>query len=304
VIFQENVSFDHYFGTYPHASNPPGEPHFHARPGTPTVNGLKGGLLTSNPNLLNPANGTDASNPFRLDRSQATTNDQNHAYGPEQSAYDFGLMDLFPKMVGTAGPPPNAPPLAVTTKGLTMGYFDGNTVTAFWNYAQNFAMSDNSYNTTFGPSTPGLLNLVSGQTSGVTATLNGTGNETDDGNGGFTVVGDPDPIGDVCSAPTRGQVTLGSKNIGDLLNEAGVSWGSFMGGFDITAKNANGTTGCVRSSVSELTGTVVDYIPHHAFPSITPAPLIPSTRGRARFRKLATTVPQITTTTSMISSPC
>ena len=45
-----------------------------------------------------------------------------------------------------------------------MGYFDGNTVTALWNYAQNFAMSDNSYGTTFGPSTPGLLNLVAGNT--------------------------------------------------------------------------------------------------------------------------------------------
>ena len=148
VIFQENISFDHYFGTYPKALNPPNEPTFFARPGTPTVNGLKGGLLTSNPNFLNPANGSDASNPFRLDRNQAATNDQNHAYGPEQSAVDFGLMDLFPKFVGTAGPPPNAPPLAVTTSGLTMGYYDGNTVTAYWNYAQNFAMSDNSYNTT------------------------------------------------------------------------------------------------------------------------------------------------------------
>ncbi|HKK14433.1 MAG TPA: alkaline phosphatase family protein, partial [Gammaproteobacteria bacterium] len=26
VIFQENVSFDHYFATYPHAANPAGEP--------------------------------------------------------------------------------------------------------------------------------------------------------------------------------------------------------------------------------------------------------------------------------------
>ena len=40
VIFDENVSFDHYFGTYPYAPNPPGAPPFHARPGTPTVNGL------------------------------------------------------------------------------------------------------------------------------------------------------------------------------------------------------------------------------------------------------------------------
>ena len=38
-----------------------------------------------------------------------------------------------------------------------MGYFDGNTVTALWNYAQHFAMSDNAYTDTYGPSTPGLL---------------------------------------------------------------------------------------------------------------------------------------------------
>ena len=47
VIFQENVSFDHYFGTYPQAANPPGEPAFHAAPGTPTVNGLDAALLTA-----------------------------------------------------------------------------------------------------------------------------------------------------------------------------------------------------------------------------------------------------------------
>src|SRR5579875_3922888 len=37
VIFQENVSFDHYFGTYPHAANPPGVPAFYPAPGTPSV---------------------------------------------------------------------------------------------------------------------------------------------------------------------------------------------------------------------------------------------------------------------------
>ena len=26
IIFQENETFDHYFGTYPNAANPPGEP--------------------------------------------------------------------------------------------------------------------------------------------------------------------------------------------------------------------------------------------------------------------------------------
>ena len=54
MIFQENVSFDHYFGTYPDATNPPGEPQFHPATETPTVNGLSGTLLTKNPNEANP----------------------------------------------------------------------------------------------------------------------------------------------------------------------------------------------------------------------------------------------------------
>ena len=83
VIFQENVSFDHYFGTYPHAANPAGEPAFRTLPGTPSVNGLSGTLLTNNPNASNPDNGTGATNPFRLDRSQAATSDQDHDYMPE-----------------------------------------------------------------------------------------------------------------------------------------------------------------------------------------------------------------------------
>ena len=35
VIFQENVSFDHYFGVYPNATNPAGQPAFYPLPGTP-----------------------------------------------------------------------------------------------------------------------------------------------------------------------------------------------------------------------------------------------------------------------------
>jgi len=150
IVFQENISFDHYFGTYPKALNPSGEPRFVPFPNTPTVNGLFTALRIANPNL-NPANGSGATNPFRLHRSQAVTNDQDHDYGPEQAAFDGGVMDLFPLNVGTPGPPPNPPPGTVSTTGLNLGYFDGNTVTALWNYAQYYAMSDNSYSTTFGP---------------------------------------------------------------------------------------------------------------------------------------------------------
>jgi phospholipase C len=71
VIFQENVSFDHYFGTYPVAANPAGEPQFVADSDTPTVNGLNEFLLTTNPNGVNPS---------RVDRSHVNQCDQNHEY--------------------------------------------------------------------------------------------------------------------------------------------------------------------------------------------------------------------------------
>src|SRR3974390_692554 len=49
VIFQENVSFDHYFGTYPVATNPASEPAFYAHPATPTVHGYSPAFLTHHP---------------------------------------------------------------------------------------------------------------------------------------------------------------------------------------------------------------------------------------------------------------
>ncbi|HEY1646748.1 MAG TPA: alkaline phosphatase family protein [Terracidiphilus sp.] len=263
VIFQENISFDHYFATYPYAANLRGEPRFVAKPGTPAINGLTGTLLTSNPNASNSANGKGATNPFRLDRSQAATADQDHDYTPEQMAFDRGLMDAFPASVGTPGPPPPNFPIGATT-GLTMGYYDGNTVTGLWNYAQRYAMSDNSYGTNFGPSTDGAVNLISGTLNGVIQDLNPGGSTISDGNGGLTLISDADPVGDKCSTTTGELVQFSSKNIGDLLNDKGVTWGFFEGGFNLSTVNSNGTTNCKRSTLSTVTNTVkADYIPHH-----------------------------------------
>jgi len=254
VIFGENESFDHYFGTYPHALNPPGEPRFTALLGTPAVNGLSGLLLTNNPNLT-PANGAGASSPFRLGRVQALTADQGHGYTAEQSSFNNFAMDLFPSKTGAAGAPPKGYPPVVATKGLVMGYYDGNTVTALWNYAQRYALNDNSFGTVFGPSTPGALNLVSGQTNGVIGT-NGISSSSviSDLSGGQTVIGDPDPLNDVCSSATTQQARMSGKNIGDLLNTADITWGWFNGGFNLQTVNANGTTGCSRSTVSLFVG--------------------------------------------------
>ena len=92
VIFQENVSFDHYFGTYPHATNSDGQP-FHGAGGA-KINGLynttglngQGTLLTNNPN--NDKDGNQV-NPRRLDPADINdvlTCDQDHNYNDEQKA--------------------------------------------------------------------------------------------------------------------------------------------------------------------------------------------------------------------------
>jgi phospholipase C len=278
VVFNENSSFDHYFGTYPRALNPEGEPAFVAAENTPRdINNLLSApaLLTDNPNR-NPANRTGATNPFRLDRTQANTADQSHGYTSEQKAYDAGKNDLFPLNVGkgtTGGAG------AFGNTGQVMGYFDGNTVTAFWNYAQNFAMSDNAWGDNFGPSTPGMFNMFAGTTNGVTPVVVPAGFPTTqpelgllllslgaavpNSDNSLTLVGDIDPAGDVCSNPTA-QIRMTSKNIGDLLNVANVPWGSFMGGFNLGITNKNGSTGCRRSSVGQVTSSShTDYIPHH-----------------------------------------
>jgi phospholipase C len=277
VIFQENVSFDHYFGTYPHAANLPDETPFHPKDDTPRAdNLLSAGLLEFNPNGVNP---------FRIPPKFAVTCDEDHNYGDEQFAFHAGLMDRF-----TATLPSGS---AFSCKDVNlgsnsvMGYYDGNTATALWNYAQYFAMSDNSFGTTFGPSTPGAVNLISGNTFGATlvpARPNGTtasasGNIANAGNTG-AVIGDPRPGWDDCvltnpGLATTNMITITGKNVGDLLNAKGLTWGWFQGGFAPTGTQMRtdefGVTRAVAVCASHHTGlagddavtTVGDYIPHH-----------------------------------------
>ena len=254
VIFQENVSFDHYFGTYPHAANFNGEPKFTPAPGTPTVNGLTGALLADNPNRLNPRRLDPG--PGNSNLSGILTCDQGHDYTQEQQAFDHGLMDRFLEFTAT-GPGSKDPEGQPCNPGQVMGYYDGNAVTGLWNYAQHYALSDNSFSSTFGPSTPGALNLISGQTGGATpATI-------PDSVASGTVIGDPDPATDDCSGSTTVEMSSSNKNVGDLLNAKGVTWGWFQGGFAPTGTTAGGRAIC-GSTHTNIGGHVQrDYSPHH-----------------------------------------
>ncbi|MEU6194751.1 alkaline phosphatase family protein [Streptomyces sp. NPDC047061] len=268
VLFDENISFDHYFATYPKAANTDGTK-FTASKKTPkdvdTV--AHAGLLTKNPNQYTPK---------RLSSSQAMTCDQNHSYGPEQLAYDGGKADQFVQNTevdkcsgGLFGEP-----------GLVMDYYDGNTVTGLWNYAQQYALNDRSYSSVYGPSTPGALNLISGQTHGAISVDSVTGKQTStpdsyaiaspNAKGVGTVINDPDPAYDDCSdkdhTSTSALASLQGRNIGDLLNSKHVTWGWFQGGFRPSTAYS-GTSGsyakCDTTHTNVGGASVVDYSPHH-----------------------------------------
>ncbi|MFG2792493.1 phospholipase C [Streptomyces sp. NPDC048419] len=272
VIYDENNSFDHYFATYPKAANTDGTK-FKAAAHTPKAdNLLNAGLLEKNPNLYKPK---------RLAGSQAMTCDQNHSYGPEQYAADGGKADKYVentevnKCTGLFGEP-----------GLVMDYYDGNTVTGLWNYAQHYALNDRSFSSVYGPSSPGAINVISGNTHGVISVDPATGTEnpkqtakpdpytvvSPDAKGVGTMINDPDPAFDDCSnkdhSATNALAVMQGRNVGDLLNAKGVSWGWFQGGFRPStpwdgkqgdyAKCAGTTHTNIGGAASE------DYSPHHA----------------------------------------
>ncbi len=260
VLFDENISFDHYFGTYPHATNPPGQPKFTSLPGTPSVNGLNDSLLTANPNTNLPA---------RLGPNQAVTCDQNHGYSAEQSAFDMGLMDKFVQDTTGGGCSQSSFPDQgdYGPAGIVMDYYDGNTVTGLWNLAQHFTLNDNSYDTQFGPSSPGAINLISGNTFGAMA-HGGTSSNIANG----TLIGDAEPLYDQCSNSgtplnpdgTPGGVTaqMTGTNVGDVLNRKNLTWGWFQGGFTPSAV-VKGRAICGTTHNNIANSPSADYSEHH-----------------------------------------
>ncbi|EFF88427.1 phosphoesterase, partial [Streptomyces sp. e14] len=272
VLFDENISFDHYFATYPKAANTDGT-RFTAAKGTPKdIDTLaRAGLLTHNPNQYAPE---------RLTPAQAVTCDQNHSYGPEQYAANGGRADRYVENTevgkcsgGLFGEP-----------GLVMDYYDGNTVTALWNYAQHYALSDRSFSSAYGPSTPGAVNLVSGQTHGVISVDPASGTEhprqtptpdpatvkSPDAHGVGTMINDPDPAFDDCSnrnhTSSSALAVMKGRTIGDLLTARNVSWGWFQGGFRPTTawSGEQGAYARCDAAHANVGGVeVVDYSPHH-----------------------------------------
>ena len=163
VLFQENRSFDSYFGSF-RGANGLFSDGVKPRPAADTLGFTQ--------KILNVDGTTGSVQPFRIgpDQHAADTDDVDH--GHVRMAEKMDLVGLDPKMdrfalveekkYTPAGL--NHPPLAARQMGeLTMAYEDCDTIPFLWDYANRFVLFDNVFQTTIGPSTPNAIAMISGQ---------------------------------------------------------------------------------------------------------------------------------------------
>ena len=210
VLFQENRSFDFYFGTYPGAR------------------GLFSQVAGLTPGFVQPIVNTDGSvsnvSPFLIPQTVTQSNGAsvlfypedtdsvNHGHAAIDAKVDFnanwqaqndryafteeGVTGTLSQTGSTwtySGP---APTLAQKQKGeLVMGHVDCNTAPFLWNYADRFTLFDNFFDTVIGPSTPNAISMIAGQ-SGATQWVEhpSLGSNITTSNLQVPVTGDPQPF--------------------------------------------------------------------------------------------------------------
>ena len=204
VLFQENRSFDFYFGSYPGANN------LYSQSAAKTPGFIqpfvdtKGNLTTITPFKI-PATVTDV-NGKSVPLYPADTASVNHGHVPMDTKLDFDASyaarnDRYSLVeegvtLGSNGKPTSVPSLEREQFGeLVMGHVDCDTVPFLWNYADRFTLFDNFFDTVIGPSTPNAIAMIAGQ-SGETQWVKhpelGANHTTS--NAMLPVVGDPQPF--------------------------------------------------------------------------------------------------------------
>ena len=142
VIYQENRSFDSYFGSFPGADNlATAEARHHGFRQWDAI-----GKQWITPFLLKAADSVDA----------------DHSREALLAKSDGGRMDRF---VAYEEQNPYGTAQLNQQKGiLTMAHEDCTTIPFLWMYAHRFALYDHIFQAMYGPSTPGNIDLIAGQT--------------------------------------------------------------------------------------------------------------------------------------------
>jgi len=199
VLFQENRSFDHYFGTYPGANGlfatypgaNPSDPY--SQPATSfgsfhsVIRDTDGSYTTISPFLIPRmilnVNGLAVQlypeDTYSVDHShagyihdmhadQATKSiPQNDGYALNQEGLHYATdsSGVAATIVNASGVAPTAnPTLQTKQKGeVVMSHIDCDTIPFLWQYADRFVLFDNFHQTATGPSTPNAIAMIAGQ---------------------------------------------------------------------------------------------------------------------------------------------
>ena len=223
VIFQENRSYDHFFGTFPVADGLFNQPSSQilgfsqpivraSATGAPVISTVSPFLIpqtvTNTAGAVVPLYPADTSS---VDHSHSGYIDSLHvnpktllAANDRYALDEEGLTtnasgQIIAKSTGL--PPTAGPSLAAQqTAELVVSHIDCNTIPFLWQYADRFAMFDAFHQTVTGPSTPNAIALIAGQ-SGLTQwalhqseASSNTKNPQVKESGGEPVVADPGPF--------------------------------------------------------------------------------------------------------------
>jgi phospholipase C len=188
VLFQENRSFDHYFGTYPGANGLFTNHRLITAPGTvQRIRNVDGSYSDISPFLIprtiQDVNGktvplypedvasVDHShggymNDFHFSGASRQALAGNNGYALDQEGLHYSGTDTTDSsIVGSTGAAPTELPTLAQKQmaEMAMAHVDCDTVPFLWQYADRFTLFDNFHQTVFGPSTPNALAMIAGQ---------------------------------------------------------------------------------------------------------------------------------------------
>ena len=185
VIFQENRSFDHYFGTYPGVDGLFNQPSSKVLGFTQKIVNTDGTVGSISPFVIPQT--VQATNGATVPLYPADTGSVDHSETGYQVDLDFNAdyvaandryalneekltTNASGQIVSSStGLAPTSNPTLVQKQmaELDMSHIDCNTIPILWNYAQKFALFDHFHQGVIGPSTPNAISMIAGQ-SGLT----------------------------------------------------------------------------------------------------------------------------------------
>jgi len=204
VIYQENRSFDSYFGTFPGAEGLFSHPADQTRGFNQTLIDTDGITTSIHPFRIGPADICARSTANRKPTTQcyaADTDDVDHSHPGIVAKMDVvngtPRMDKFALSEELRYSPTGHPTIKAKQFGeLAMAYEDCDTVPLLWNYARKFTLFDHIFQTMTGPSTPGNLAIIGAQGGETQWALHPDEHYNGNGSGGsgVPVLNDDDPF--------------------------------------------------------------------------------------------------------------